>query len=282
MADIIFSAGTCLKKETLTNMINLMKAAGWQDVSSNPTTDFFVMNSKGESGDKNLFIQFRQGSTSGVGTNPIDSTDYNVASYRLIGGYTPGADGTSGVFERPTETWRNLYIAPTTALINNEVTMTYYYHVNKNRIIYTIETPDSLGHAPVTHYFGLPTSFVDEPDSRGVIGASSAYGVTANNVLVTNSAGEIPSDAASTTRVIYSTLPPKSPNSAGKHTPVEMYYGNTTEGIRGKLDGVYVIPPGGVNNGDTLVVGTKQFRVVVNGVGSTNSFPSTTLIYQIS
>ena len=280
MADVIFSAGTCLKKETLTTMINLMKAAGWVDVSSNPATDFIVMNSKGESGDKNLFIQFRQSSTTNV--NPIDSTDYNVASYRLIGGYTPGTVGTAGVFTRPAEVWRNLYVAPTTVLINSENSMTYYYHVNKNRIIFVAETPESLGFAPVTHYFGLPTSFVNEPDSRGVVAVSSTYGVTANNVLVTNAAGELPSDTASSTRIIYASLAPKSPNSAGKHTPVEMYYGNTIEGIRGKLDGLYVIPAGGVNNGDTLTVGTKQFRVVVNGVGSTNSFPSTTLVCQIS
>lgn len=282
MADVIFSAGTCKKKEVLTTMINLMKAAGWVDVSSNPTTDFIVMNSKGESGDKELFIQFRQGSISGVGTNPIDSTDYNVASYRLIGGYVPGAPGAAGVFEKNTEAWRSFYISPTTTLINNEVMMTYFYHVNKNRIIYVMETPESLGFAPVTHYFGLPLSFVSEPKSRGVIAASSTYAVTANSVLVTNAAGELPEDLVSSPRLIYATMPPKSPNSAGKHTPVEMYYGNGTEGTRGKIDGLYIIPAGGVNNGDILMVGVKRFRAIVNGVASTNSFPSSTLVCQIS
>lgn len=280
MADIIFSAGTCKKKETITTLVNLMKAAGWQDVSSNPTTDFFVLKSKGEAGNKDLFIQLRPGSL--TNTNPVDTTDYNVASYRLIESYTPGAPGVAGVFGRPAEAWRALYIAPTTALINQEVTMTYYYHANKDRIIFIAETPESLAYGPVTHYFGLPTSFVSEPGSRGVVVVSSAYGVTANTVLVTNAAGELPSDAASSTRIIYATLPPKSPNSAGKHTPVEMFYGNTTEGIRGKLDGLYVLPAGGTNNGDTLNVGVKKFRAVVNGVGSTNSFPSTTLVIQIS
>lgn len=280
MADIIFSTGTCKKKDTITTLVNLMKTAGWQDVSSNPTTDFIVLKSKGEAGNKDLFIQFRAGNTTNA--SPIDTTDYNVASYRLMESYTPGASGVTGVFGRPTEAWRVLYIAPTTALISQEVTMTYYYHANKDRIIFVVETPESLAYGPVTHYFGLPTSFVNEPGSRGVVAVSSAYGVTANTVLVTNAAGELPPDAASSTRIIYATLPPKSPNSAGKHTPVEMFYGNTTEGVRGKLDGVYVLPAGGVNNGDTLNVGIKKFRAVVNGVGSTNSFPSTTLIIQIS
>ncbi|AEO93630.1 virion structural protein [Bacillus phage G] len=279
MADAIFSKGTCKKKEILTTMITLMKAAGWNDISSNPATDFFIMHSKGESGDKDLFIQFRHGSTSN--TNPIDTTDYNAASFRLISEYTPGAQGVAGTFERPSESWRNFYVAPTTTLINSEVMMTYYYHVNKNRIIFIIETPESLSFAPATHYFGLPTSFVSEPKSRGLIAASSTYAVTANNVYVTNAAGELPSDTASSGRTVYSAMPPKSPNSSGKHTPVEIYYGNTTEGIRGKIDGLYVVPAGGINNGDTLTVGTKQFRAVVNGVASSNSFPSTTLIFQI-
>lgn len=279
MADIIFSKGTCKKKEILTTMIALMKAAGWSDVSSNPATDFFVMNSKGEAGDKDLFIQFRNSSVSN--TSPIDTTDYNVASFRLISEYIPGTSGVAGTFERPAEAWRNLYVAPTTTTINSEVIMTYHYHVNKNRVIFIIETPESLSFAPVTHYFGLPISFVSEPKSRGLISASSAYAVGANNVWVTNAAGELPSDAASSGRIVYSAMPPKSPNSAGKHTPVEMYYGNTTEGIRGKIDGLYVIPAGGINNGDTLTVGAKQFRAVVNGVASSNSFPSTTLIFQI-
>lgn len=279
MADVIFSRGTCKKKEILVTMVNLMKAAGWTDVSSNPATDFIVMNSKGESGDKDLFIQFRNGNVSN--TNPIDTTDYNVASFRLISEYVPGSTGTAGTFERPSEAWRSFYVAPTTSTISNEVTMTYYYHVNKNRIIFVIETPESLSFAPATHYFGLPISFASEPKSRGLIAASSTYAVTASNVFVTNAAGELPSDTASSARVVYSAMPPKSPNSAGKHTPVEMYYGNTTEGIRGKLDGIFVIPAGGVNNGDTLTVGSKLFRAVVNGTASSNSFPSTTLFIQI-
>jgi len=279
LADIIFSTGTCKKKEILTTMIELMKAAGWQNVSSNPATDFFVMHSKGESGDKNLYMQFRNGNVTNA--NPIDTTDYNVASYRLVGGYTPGSPGTAGVFQKATEAWRVFYVAPTTTVINNEVEMTYYYHVNKNRIIFVLETPISLGFSPVTHYFGLPVSFVSEPNSRGVIAASSTYAVTANNVLVSNAAGELPEDAVSSTRIVYSTLPPKSPNSAGIHTPVEMYYGNGTEGMRGKIDGLYVIPAGGVNNGDIMTVGVKRFKAIVNGVASSNSFPSTTLVCQV-
>lgn len=279
MADIIFSTGTCKKKDVLNTMVNLMKAAGWNNVSSNPATDFIVMNSKGEAGDKDLFIQFRSSNISNA--NSIESTDYNVASFRLIGSYVPGAPGVSGIFERTTEAWRNLYVVPSTTTVNSEVMLNYHYSVDKNRIIFIIETPESINFAPVTHYFGLPLSFVSEPNSRGVIAASSAYAVTASNVQITNAAGELPSDAASSSRVVYAAMPPKSPNSAGKHTPVEMYYGNTTEGIRGKLEGIYVIPSGGVNNGDTLSVGTKLFRAVVNGVASSNSFPSTTLFIQI-
>ena len=238
------------------------------------------MKSTGEDGTKNLHVQLRASATNN--TNPTDTTDYNVASYRLIEGYTPGASGAAGTFNRPSEAWKNLYIVPSTSTVNGEVTVTYYYHVTKNRIIFIVETPETLAFGPVTHFIGLPLSFVSEPGSRGVVVASSAYGNAANAVLVSNAPGELPSDTSSSNRVIYATMPPKSPNSAGKHTPVEMFYGNTTEGIRGKLDGLYVLPAGGVNNGDTLNVGSKVFRAIVNGVGSTNSFPSTTLVIQTS
>ena len=280
MADVIFSAGTCKKKDIIKTMVDLMKTAGWKDVSSNPTTDFIVLNSKGEAGNKDLFIQFRTSAANNA--NPIDSTDYNVASYRLIEGYTPGAAGAAGVFARPSESWKALHIVPSVSQISQEVTMTYYYHVNKDRIIFIAETPESVNTGPITHYFGLPLIFTNDTGSRGVVAVSSAYSNLANGLLVSNAAGELPSDNASSTRIIYATLPPKTPNSAGKHTPVEMYYGNTSEGIRGKLDGLYVLPAGGLNNGDTLTVGSKTFRAVVNGVGSTNSFPSTTLVCQIS
>ena len=284
MSEVIFQETTCAKKDTIAKIVELMKGAGWKDVSSNPTTDFYVLQSTGESGDKNLHIQIRSTATGGGSTTDTATTDTNAASVRLVSGYTPGSPGVAGIFDRAVspEAWRNFYIAPTTTAINLENEMRITYNVNKDRIILIIETPDSLGFAPVTHYIGLPESFIEEPGSKGLILASSAYAVTASAVHITDNANDLAPLTASATRPTYITLPPRSPNSAGKHTPVQAFYGNTTEGWRGRIDGLYFLPAGSVTNGDTFSVGNKTFKGFVNGVASNNSFITTVALVQIS
>lgn len=281
MADVIFQKRTCLKSELFDTIVSILKGAGWENVASNPATEYAVMKSTGESGDKNLVFQLRPISNSNV--NDTTTTDFNVMSIRLIAGYTPGVLGVDGVPARTisAEPWRTFYIAPTTTAINRENELALWFSVNKDRLILIIETPSSLAFAPITHYIGLPDVFSSEPDSRGLIWASSAYNVSGSMVLVTDAVGELPSNTASSTRSSYVTLPPSSPNSAGSHTPVIMFYGNATEGWRGRLDGLHFLPVNAVANGDTLTVGTKTFRGVVNGVAGANSFVTSTLLFQI-
>lgn len=281
MADVIFQEGKCLKQNIIDKMIELMTGAGWKNISSKYDTDFIVMNSKGESNDKNLLLQFRYGSTTNA--SPINTTVATIASYRLMDKYTPSlTENTAGVFGRPTETWKYFYIAPIASLAL-DVELTYRYHVNKNRLIFIIETPESLNLMPIMYYMGLPDNhYTSEPDSRGVIAMCNYYGAYVNSVHICDAVAELPSVTLSSSRLNYCSLPPKSPNSAGIHTPVECMYGDTYEGYRGKIDGVFFLPNNSINNGDYLTLGSKRFRAIQLAVGSSNSYPSNTTIIQVS
>lgn len=281
MTDSIFIKGTCLKSELYGKILDAFLAAGWRNVSSNKTTDFDVLQSVGESGDKKLTIQLRP--TSASNASSIVTTDLNVMSYRLPEEYTPGVGVASGTFARTTaEAWFPLYIVPATAAVSKETEMTYYMTVNKNRMIISIETPNAISTGPVTHFIGLPNqSLVSEPGSRGVLVASSAYARTSANVHVSNAAGELASEPVSSLRPVYCQLSPKNPNSAGLYAYSEMKYGNASEGYRGILDSIFALPATGVSTGSIIEDGSKEYRVVVNGVASSNSFPSSALAYRI-
>lgn len=281
MADYIFTSGTVQKNQVYQKIIDSFISAGWTNISSNPATDFDVLKSVGEAGDKNLIIQLRPGNATNV--NPITTTDYNVMSYRLIGDYTPGAPGVAGTTTRSAEAWTLLYIIPTATTVPQTTIMTYYMHVNKNRLIISLETPPAVGQAPIVHYIGLPdTVWCTESGSRGLLVASSAYPKTNVTLHITNTPQEVASETASSTRTLYVQLAPKNPNAAGLISHSEVTYGNTAESWRGKLTGLYQLPNGGISNGDTYNIGTRKFRAIVaQNVASQNSFSSNTFGIQI-
>lgn len=304
MADAIFTKDTVLKKDYVDHFIDILKGAGWEDISSNPEKDGFIMHSKGEEGNKDLFIQFRYGDHSGstgLGNNPTNTTTSQVFSYRLINSYIPqdpvtvqpteeelakNPDAqptttlTSGIFQRPSDTFYRLYIAPNGLDLETELTI--YYHVNKDRIIIITETPDALNSLPIAYYFGLPTHYTAEEGSRGVIALVSYYSSFSNSVNISDAVTGLPTLPTSTSHPIYCTLPPKSPNSAGIHTPVEAIFGDNSIGIRGKIDGITFLPNGSINNGDNLILNSKRFRAVQCSSTGNNSFPSYTMVIQIA
>ena len=277
----IFTEGSCLKSELLPKIVEIMVAAGWRNISSNPATEGYVMYSKGESGDKDLVFQIRPLPVNGAVAGDIHTSTAVVMSTRLIGGYTPNeTEGVDGVIDRPAEVWRALPIAP--AVVSHEVELNYWYSVNKDRIIFNIYTPESLALLPVLFYIGIPTAYNSEPKSRGLVYGVSMTATTANNLLITDNVAELPSVVASFVIPNQVALPPKSPNSAGKHTPVECLYGNAAVGIRGKIDSLLFLPNGSINNGDILRVGAKRFRATSLAISGANAFPSSVILYQIS
>lgn len=283
MADYIFTSGTAAKSGMYQKILDLFLAAGWTNISSNPATDYDVLRSTGEAGDKQLIIQLRPLNLSGA--NSTITTDYSQCSYRLVESYTPGASGVAGTFGKAAEGWNSITLIPVanTTTHSKDTLLTYWVHVNKNRMIISIESPSSVAKAPVVHYIGIPdVTNASEPGSRGLLVGNSSLAKTAANLHITNAVGELPSDAASSTRTIYCQLAPKNPNSAGLYTFSEALYGSTAEGIRGKISGMFFLPNGGINQGDTITIGTKKYRVVVAESSGNNSFPSLTFAFQIA
>jgi hypothetical protein len=279
----IFTTGTCTKKDIYGIIKSTMIAAGWTNISSNAATDFDVLSSMGKDGTKNLVIQMR--ATNTTGANDTTTTDYCLASYRLINSYTPGAPLTAGIVGRTAETWNALSIAPgiATDTISKDTPVTYRYYADASKLIMQLEYPVALGKGPVVLFIGLPdTTYCSEPNSRGLLVASSANANTANSVHITDQPGELAATTASSVRGNICNVTYKNPNSAGKYLLAEIFYGNATEGVRGKLDGLYAIPNQNVLNGDNIVIGTETYYVAICNSTGNNGLPSLALTFRIS
>lgn len=291
MNDVIFSKMTIKKSEIYQTIKNLLIDAGWVNLSSNPSTDYDVFNSSGVSGTKNLFFQMR--SLDSSGSNDITTTDYTFCSMRFIDNYMPGANGTSGTFGRPSASWIQWPLFNSNSTISLTTSIDMYYHVNKNRLIFTLEPPIAYGtnaapipSLPSVHFIGLPdNALVDEIDSRGLIFAPSTNkDFTASKNIMINSPS-YKSSTASITQSVYSNLSPTPINSANKTIISTIAYGDAmSEGIRGYIDGIYVLYAGGVQCYDTLSTATQTYRVYVtdqSGTGFLSTFPTKYLAIQV-
>lgn len=79
--DYIFTTGTCTRSALYQLIIDSLTNAGWTNIASLASSDFVVMKSTGNTGDKNLLLNLRDASATAV--NPTTTTDYCVMSYRL-------------------------------------------------------------------------------------------------------------------------------------------------------------------------------------------------------
>lgn len=283
----VFVKGTCLKSDLYDTIKNAMIAAGWQNVSSNAGTDYDVLTSTGETGDKQLVFQMRPLPVAG-GTASVITGNNHAASIRLVGGYTPGTGGVAGTFDRTTaaEPWRALYFAAaaTSVTIDKGTTVSYVMFVNKNRVVVNISYPPAINVPPCTIWIGMPDdTYCSEPRSRGLLLACSANSSGAlSTIQATDNAGELASSASSVPRNFYTRLAPKNPNSAGKYTISEIFYGDDGEGVRGKLTDVFALPSQNILHGDTITVGTRDYFVIVNGTSGTDDFPAKALAVPIT
>lgn len=285
MAKYIFQTKTCLKSDIYNTIKTILLDAGWQNITSSYATDGDVFYSTGEADNLALFMNIR--SISSTGVNDIAITDYNVMSYRFPDTYIPGENGVGGTPGRTVaqEAWKNLYVAPTATAISKSVTVTLRYHCNKNRIIFAIIYPDASGIAPIINYIGITDEiYVATSGSREMMFCTSAGAATANTIMMCNAVLSMPSDVASSTRNTYTQLPPKQVNADGKVIMSEIFYGNPSEGLRGKITGVYCISSTTpvINSGNIITIGTEQYLVLLCGSVSYNSFPTLYLAIQIA
>jgi len=278
--DYIFTSGTCLKSEVYQLIIDKLVAAGWTNVSSLASSDFVVLTSTGNTGDKALVLNVRD--TNAAAANSVVSTDYNVMSYRLQDTYTAGTSGVAGTFGRSSLTWTALYLAPVAALTTTlaaATPITYHVYADASKIILLLEYPSATGYSPTLIYMGQPdTVYVTESKNRGCLVGVTNNGTTAASVMICNTSDDQASVTAPYAIATSALLPSKNPNGAGKYPISEIYYGSTTESIRGKLDGVLCAYNSNLLTGDTVTIGTYTYYVAICASLNVLSFPSLALL----
>lgn len=285
--DYIFTSGTCLKSEVYQLIIDKLKSAGWTDISSLASADFVVLQSTGNTGDKNLLLNLRD--TNAAAANSIVTTDYCVMSYRLQDTYTPGAAGVAGVFGRPSLAWTALYIAPVAAItttLGKDTTVTYHIYADASKLILVLEYPSVTGFGPTIVYMGEPdTLLVSDSASRGVLVAASNNAVTAANLQICNTSDGAASVTAPYALKTYALLPEGDPNIAGKRIVSPIYYGIAAESFRGKMDGLkcmfYNATTPTINTSDTVTMGAEIYYVAIAHSQGNTSFPSRALLVRV-
>ncbi len=281
----IFTSGTCAKSAIYQLIIDKLTSAGWSNVASLASSDFVVMKSKGNTGDKNLILNLRD--TSSTAANSIVTTDYCCMSYRLQDTYVPGAAGVAGTFGRPALAWTNLYIVPVavTTTLGKDTVVNYKVYADASKLILEIEYPSPTLIAPLLIYIGEPdTIYVSDSNSSGVLVATTSQSVAASQLLISNTSDTVASVTVPYNLTTYALLPPGDPNVCSRYMASPIYYGSVAEGFRGKLDGVKCCYYSGTNfiTGDTITIGTVNYYVVVAASVGATSFPSRALLIQIA
>lgn len=276
--DYIFQSGTVAKSGIFDLIVSKLVAAGWTSVASLASSDFTVLKSTGNTGDQALVLNLRD--TNASNANSVKTTAYCTMSHRLQDTYTPGAAGVAGTFGRPAQVWSPIDIVPTTQTTGTlamDTVVNYKVYADASKIILTMEYPFATNLGPMVIYMGLPDSlYCTEGASRGVITGTSANS-TANNIGVSNTPSGLGAVTAPYSLLTYATLSPKNPNNAGKYAVSHIYYGSATEGVRGKLDGIYALPLGNLVTGDTITIGAKKYYALVCQSQGGNSFQSLAL-----
>ncbi len=280
----IFTAGTCAKSQIYQLILDSLTGAGWTNISSLASSDFVVMQSTGNSGDKNLILNLRE--TNAAAANSIVTTDMCAMSYRLQDTYTPGATGVAGTFGRSALAWTSLYIAPVAALtttLGKDTIITYHVYADASKLVLCLEFPSPTSLGPVVIYMGEPdTLFATESASRGALVACSCQATTATGLQVCNTPDTVASVTAPYNLTVSALLPLGDPNTSNKRMISSMYYGSATESFRGKLDGIKCAYYNNFVTGDTVTIGAETYYVVVTATQGNTSFPTRALLLRIA
>jgi hypothetical protein len=262
--DYIFTPGTCLKKDFYSVLTNALIGAGWTNVTSNHDTDGDVFVSTGNTGDKSLIINLTKNQA--TPSTDVTTTIYATMTCRFPSSYTPGEPGIAGTFVRPGLSMHlSLAHIHQTRGMSLDTVCYYKLYVDKNKVIFSIEYPPAasdttginwIGH-PIFNFVGLPdTLYTSETGNRGMVLCSTfvnstngTRGGVTNSLLVANNPASIgDSEDAYAMPLIYTNIP-TNPNNSGIYSLTELEYGSSVEGLRGKLDGVYMLPNANVRTG---------------------------------
>ena len=234
MRKVIFKKVTLKKKNFYTWLKEILTEAGWENISSKPSTDFDVFYSKGESGKDELYFQMKEypGNTT---NESLSASNERFLEIKLLKGYIPGEPGISGKWNRPNESFRRILIANT--LINTESDMFVYYNVNKNRVVIMLEYPIGLTAESSLFMIGKSDKQVSKVYADGAMMYFATTSVSGTMVVVDEADSTLTASNAVNT---YENLTPKFRNTNRKVFFSELVAGSAREGFRGSIDGVYV------------------------------------------
>jgi hypothetical protein len=281
----LFTVETVLKGNLYQRIKDALVSAGWVYLSSKPSTDFDVFHSKGVDNNKELYIQLQDtGNT--AGTNAIH------IGFRFINSYVPGESGVAGTFDtsRAANSWILLHMFPG-GTISTDTPITFSYTCNADRILFVVEPPLAAANSISGNfmYIGALKSDTLDLNNRGLVVSPaiyvSAFGLVGS--ILINSAPY--SDTVAPYKIEpYRVTTLSDYNNDDKRIISEIYAGNTVDGFRGKLDGIYSIHIDGTGHhrtmyGDILTDGTNTYKVIYTiPVGAMNGlFADSRTLYAI-
>ncbi|HMM22695.1 MAG TPA: hypothetical protein PKA10_18405 [Selenomonadales bacterium] len=267
---ILFQKETVTRANLASWLYSKLVAAGWEQISSNISTDGYVFRSSGEAGDCDYYINLNADffATGGGGIN-----QYGINLFPCLG-YTPGVAGAAGtfVYKQSSGIYQPAFSAVSSAADRE---FTFYYSVNKDRVVFVNTFPLAQGSSANGRICSSFLMYVGIPERRTRPNAESK--VNAGNFLwVMN-----PAIYSYLTPVTYFFTPTTGsmaltftykayqywtnnniPYAPGR--PIPLIPMSVTDGTTdfGFLDGLYV-PPANIPNidGDIINVGAEQFRV---------------------
>lgn len=133
-------------------IIELMIEAGWENISSNKDTDYFVMQSKNAWNNEDLYVQLDPYSQ-------VTSTT-SVIRARCLLDYTPGENGASGTFNetRVENRSQNNFRDITLTKVNDQNDMPDHelsYYVDQLRCVFMVKGPKYNTNHYLTNIFGF-------------------------------------------------------------------------------------------------------------------------------
>lgn len=295
MSDFIFSSEIIKKKNLYIRIKEILTEAGWQNISSKPSTDFDVFYSDGEGGGKEMYLNIKE--FSDVVSRGISNSNFTEIGFRIPRQYTPSANiGDAGTFVRP-DTWKNMRFS----LSNNismEADIIINYHCNLNRLVLTVEYPPSISHLSRSSciMIGCSDRLFGKVKPKQECAVFSTY-----HPISTAGVGfiaDVPDNPANSSPYVYTydASRIRSITLQGKILFSQLVYGSDADGIRGIIDGIYtlndVVPnPASANydtlnhfkNGDEFIdKDGKRYRILeIFNYNNYSSFPTNKIAFRI-
>lgn len=295
MTNKIWTAGSCLKKDMFSKLLDIFQIGGWTILTPNPMTAQSVnLYSPGISGDKHIYIKLKPFDGNTV-TAPYDvrTTDYTDIQMEFGTSYNPVNDtmvtiGRAEIFSFIGG--RNDSLSYSYGRVfSKEFTMKYWYYVDRDRLIF-ISQPD-MGFTDVVktyttfNYLGIPEeSYLKEhlsPVYMGTVLIKSHTGFSTGKGRVLERPAILPRENTNVSTTTYvAKTDSTSPNVEGVVELTEVYTGAINEGTRARLGGFYVCATGAnLLDGDTVevqdITGTHTYLYKPPGPqgASVSSFP---------